>query len=213
MSSTRHEEHVLDVAALKALAHPLRTRLWDALMSGPATASQLGQLLGESSGATSYHLRQLARHGFIEEVPDRGTARERFWRATERETRITRDAVSTPSGRAALAIFGDEWLKLRFESAARYQQMRRQDLVPGPWAGAAVEMATTFVATADELAELVADLQAVIEAWHDRVEGRDGTEPGTSPVELQLRAFPRSIPAATPTAPHGAATTEHRSQP
>ena len=211
--STRHEEHVLDVAALKALAHPLRTRLWDALMSGPATASQLGELLGESSGATSYHLRQLARHGFIEEVPDRGTTRERFWRATERETRITREAVTTPSGREALAIFGDEWLRLRFASAARYQQMRRQDLVPAPWAGAAVDIGTNFFATAEELGELVAELKAVIEAWHDRVEGRDGTEPGTSPVELQLRAFPRSVPAATPAPPEGGGLRDHRSQP
>ena len=83
--------------------------------------------------------------------------------------------------------------------------------MPAPWARAAVEMGTNFFATADELAELVTDLQAVIEGWHDRLEGRDGTEPGTSPVELQLRAFPRSIP--TPTAPDGAATSEHRSQP
>ena len=52
---------VTDVRALRALAHPLRNRLLGQLrLNGPATASQLGRVVGESSGSTSYHLRQLA---------------------------------------------------------------------------------------------------------------------------------------------------------
>jgi DNA-binding transcriptional ArsR family regulator len=43
-----------------------------------ATATTLAARLSETSGATSYHLRQLARHGFIEELPVSG--RERWWR-------------------------------------------------------------------------------------------------------------------------------------
>jgi len=71
----------VDASALKGLAHPLRVDILDSLvMGGPATASRLAARLGESSGATSYHLRQLARHGFVEEDPDRGTGRERWWR-------------------------------------------------------------------------------------------------------------------------------------
>src|SRR3712207_7836256 len=53
---------------------------------GPSTASKLGQRLGESSGSTSYHLRQLAALGFVEEVPGQGTARERWWRARDRKS-------------------------------------------------------------------------------------------------------------------------------
>ena len=60
---------VTDVRALRALAHPLRTRLLGQLrFHGPATASQLGRAVGESSGATSYHLRQLEACGFDEEI-------------------------------------------------------------------------------------------------------------------------------------------------
>ncbi len=67
--------------ALKALAHPLRLRLLSELDDrGRATATQLGHALGESSGSTSYHLRQLFRHGFIEEDTSAATGRERFWR-------------------------------------------------------------------------------------------------------------------------------------
>ena len=63
--------HQLDARSLRGLAHPLRMRLLTALRrGGPATASQLAEKLGESSGATSYHLRQLAAHGFVEDAPE-----------------------------------------------------------------------------------------------------------------------------------------------
>src|ERR1044072_8526956 len=70
------------VAELRALAHPLRLQLLHVLHAeGPATASQLGRRLGESSGATSYHLRALHRAGMVEEAEQRN-ARERWWRRT-----------------------------------------------------------------------------------------------------------------------------------
>ena len=74
------ERKVVGPDALKGLAHPLRLQLLGELRElGSATATQLAAALGESSGATSYHLRQLHRHGFIEEDPERGSARERVW--------------------------------------------------------------------------------------------------------------------------------------
>src|SRR5436189_3484080 len=69
----------MDAAQLRALAHPLRLQLLELLRSeGPATASQLARRLGESSGATSYHLRALHRAGMVEEAEQRN-ARERWW--------------------------------------------------------------------------------------------------------------------------------------
>jgi DNA-binding transcriptional ArsR family regulator len=92
---------VTDPRTLRALAHPLRTGLLALLRAeGPSTASRLGQRVGESSGTTSYHLRQLAALGFVEEVAGRGTARERWWRAMHRSTRWrTEDLVEQPGGR------------------------------------------------------------------------------------------------------------------
>ena len=66
-----------------AMAHPLRLQLLGLLVEGPSTASRLARRLGESSGSTSYHLRMLAKAGAIEEVPERGTRRERWWRRPE----------------------------------------------------------------------------------------------------------------------------------
>jgi DNA-binding transcriptional ArsR family regulator len=73
---------VTDVESLRAIAHPLRARLLGALRtSGPATATELAARFSESSGATSYHLRQLARYGFIVEDEQQPSHRERRWRA------------------------------------------------------------------------------------------------------------------------------------
>lgn len=74
--------HHVDTRTLRGLAHPLRIRLLNTLREfGPATASGLAERLGESSGATSYHLRQLAAYGFVEDDPERGKGRERWWKA------------------------------------------------------------------------------------------------------------------------------------
>ena len=71
---------VEDLDTLKAVSHPTRMALLGRLRSGgPATASELGRALGESSGSTSYHLRQLERFGFIAEAEDQPSGRERRW--------------------------------------------------------------------------------------------------------------------------------------
>ncbi|MFF2373552.1 ArsR/SmtB family transcription factor [Streptomyces xiamenensis] len=73
---------VLDAKGLRALAHPVRVQLLGLLRrNGPSTATLLAGRLGLTSGATSYHLRQLAAAGFVEEDEERGNARERWWRS------------------------------------------------------------------------------------------------------------------------------------
>ena len=72
---------------LRALAHPVRLRMLGMLrIEGPATATSLAQRLGLNTGATSYHLRQLAQHGFIEDDDEHGNGRERWWRAAHTST-------------------------------------------------------------------------------------------------------------------------------
>jgi DNA-binding transcriptional ArsR family regulator len=72
----------MGAAQLRALAHPLRLQLLEVLHNeGPATATRLARQLGESSGATSYHLRALHRAGMVEEAEKRNE-RERWWQRT-----------------------------------------------------------------------------------------------------------------------------------
>ena len=103
MKTSKHLEKAKEVQAIRALAHPLRLELLDLLrFEGPSTATLLGQRLGESSGATSYHLRQLARYGFVAEMPSEGT-RERWWRYQERQLMIPVGETSDREERTLLA--------------------------------------------------------------------------------------------------------------
>jgi predicted ArsR family transcriptional regulator len=75
------------VEQLKGLTHPVRVRMLTMLrLDGPATATALATRLGLNTGATSYHLRQLAKHGFIVDDESRGDGRERWWRAAHAST-------------------------------------------------------------------------------------------------------------------------------
>ncbi|NKX49622.1 helix-turn-helix transcriptional regulator [Arthrobacter deserti] len=102
---------VLDVAALKALAHPLRIRLLEMLSRyGAQTASSLAGRLGESSGSTSYHLRQLARHQLVREVEGRGTARERWWERPPGPLVVaTPELATSPATRTAARLVAREF--------------------------------------------------------------------------------------------------------
>ncbi|WP_248961968.1 ArsR/SmtB family transcription factor [Sphaerisporangium perillae] len=99
---------VEDPARLKALAHPMRRLMLRHLnRHGPATSTTLGELLGAKTGTTSYHLRQLEKYGFIEEIPERSTGRERWWRRVEaaRDIRLPTPGQLPPEDRPVLAEY------------------------------------------------------------------------------------------------------------
>jgi DNA-binding transcriptional ArsR family regulator len=97
----------LDDASVRLLAHPLRLRLLALLRhDGPSTATRLGERVGESSGVTSYHLRKLAEGGFVEEDPNRGTRRDRWWRSSHEATKVSpADFLGDPAAhRASVSV-------------------------------------------------------------------------------------------------------------
>ena len=103
---TPMEPVVPDVTQLRALTHPVRLRILGLLRTlGPTTASQVARRLGLNSGATSYHLRQLAEHGFVEEAPELGNKRERWWRASTLMTSVPERAGAGDEGRDATDAF------------------------------------------------------------------------------------------------------------
>ncbi len=90
MTTGPNEDVTLTPSRLRGLVHPLRVRLLGLLeREGPATATQLAQRIGQTSGTTSYHLRVLAEHGFIHEDTERGNARDRWWAPAHRTTSLT----------------------------------------------------------------------------------------------------------------------------
>ncbi|MER7131605.1 ArsR/SmtB family transcription factor [Streptosporangium saharense] len=102
------EPSMLDPARLKALAHPMRRLMLRHLsVHGPATSTTLGELLDAKTGTTSYHLRQLEKAGFVEEIPERSTGRERWWRRTRalRDMRPPTPGQLAPEDRPVLIEF------------------------------------------------------------------------------------------------------------
>ena len=176
---------VTDVRALRALSHPLRSRLLGQLrLHGPATASRLGRAVGESSGSTSYHLRQLARYGFVAELPDEGNARDRWWRARHRSTHFETAAfLDDPAGREAV----DELL---FRQVAQQQRLlgnylAEQSGLDEEWRAAASMNDWGLRLSPAAVRELAEELNAVIARWRDTRE-----EPGQPFVSVLLDLFP-----------------------
>ena len=98
--------HLHDPRAIRALAHPARMAIIDALASGDElTATECAELTGLSPSATAYHLKLLERYDFAEPAPARNDGRERPWRAADRRTLVDLD-TSTPAGAASATAVG-----------------------------------------------------------------------------------------------------------
>lgn len=177
--------------ALRALAHPLRVQLFSALTSfGPATASALAARLGESSGATSYHLRQLEKHGFVREDTSRGNGRDRWWERTPGAIELlTPELADSEAGRAAGELVESEFQRLEQERFAAFWRSR-YSLEP-VWRDAAAIASANLVLTAGELRRFGREFEALVA----RYRGRDATDPARRRVDVHLRAFPVVDPA------------------
>jgi len=175
-----------DPTALKALAHPVRLRMLGLLRSeGPATATTLAQRLGLNSGATSYHLRQLDQHGFIEDDTERGNGRDRWWRAAHQSTRTDRSSEATPEGREASDAFGQAITVLHTEALQRATE--ESPTRPAEWRLASTYSDWELRLTAERAEELVHTLDRLVSGWQ---EADAGTE-GTADLVVQLHTFPR----------------------
>jgi DNA-binding transcriptional ArsR family regulator len=202
------QPRTVGVDALKALAHPLRVRLFSALTSyGPATASALADRLGESSGATSYHLRQLEKHGFVREDTDRGNARDRWWERVPEPIELANSTFFTnPAGRAAGELVEAEFIRLENERLMEYWAAR--DRLEPAWVHASQTSSANLTLTPDELERFGRDFERLVERYRSRT----GDEADRRRVDLHLRAFP-VVDQGPPEAPRTESTTETTTDP
>lgn len=186
--SDMREGRKLDHEALKALAHPLRVKIFDALsIHGPATASGLAERLGESSGATSYHLRQLEKHEFIREVAGRGVGRERWWERVPGGINVAMDPDETSGVREVSQLLVDQWHLGRTRELERFLREGRSAL-DRQWIESSVIGTVSTWATATELGLLSERVMAVLDEFADA--HRDQRTPGSRPIQLHFNAFP-----------------------
>jgi DNA-binding transcriptional ArsR family regulator len=180
---------VLDADTLKGLAHPLRVQIFDLLaIHGPHTASGAAERVGESSGVTSYHLRQLAKHGLVREVEGRGTARERWWERVPGAIAIVpAEDDASPAERAASSTLVRHWEQSRSQLLGAFLARGELELSKRWLLASAVSWANMRLT--------VEQLEALSTAWEafsaEHLEPLRGQNlPGSRPVQIQFNAFP-----------------------
>jgi DNA-binding transcriptional ArsR family regulator len=175
-----------DAQLLRAMAHSLRLRLIGTLQKdGPATASELARRLGESSGSTSYHLRMLAKYGFVEDDPERNRGRERWWRAVDEGFEWSLDSDDPGM------LEADRALGRQLVSEYERWLQRWHDELPdwdGSWRAASCSTDQWFELTPAELRSLADEVLAVFERYAERRVRDEDTERAI----VLFHAFPQN---------------------
>jgi predicted ArsR family transcriptional regulator len=175
------EREVTDPRAMRALAHPLRLALLDALTETETlTATQAADRVGESPSLCSFHLRQLAKYGFVESTPG-GRGRERPWRRSHASWSFT-DQHDDPAVAYAAATL-DHALHLHRDARLRAARAARPQL-PAAWRSVTGESQFVVRVTPDELRELDDAVTALLRRFVARAAPPDGAEA----VEVLLAA-------------------------
>jgi hypothetical protein len=207
-----------DPRALRAYAHPIRLTLLGLLRrEGPLTATQAAAATGESVASCSFHLRQLARYGLVEEVPGvRGRAKP--WRATAGYTSWRSDS-DDPELAAAATTLERTVLDHYHRTAAAWLERRSRE--PVAWRQAGQLSDHLVYLTAKETREVSRRIAAIVEEFAHRSEDPGRRPAGSRPVHLIHLVVPRTPaepeerpaetrtrarPAGTRTRPRGAET-------
>jgi DNA-binding transcriptional ArsR family regulator len=178
-----------DPAHMRALAHPTRLRILGLLRAnGPQTAAMLGESIDEAPGTISYHCTRLAAVDLIEQAPPRGTdKRERWWRATHAMSSWDLgDALDDPARYTATAALDRAVWRSYAASYERY--LDEAPSLDRAWVDAAGGGDALLRLTADELAELVGDLHALVGRWRDRSDAHEDGD-GSERVYAITQAF------------------------
>ena len=158
----------LTLSAAWVVSHPMRFRIMEVLREGPSTSARIAERIGESRGSVSYHLRRLAQVGAIEDAPELGTRRERFW---QRDPEMV--VFPAGSGTEEHAI-SQRWAALFF---TRDEQVRHRfvtEEVPAEWRESSAVASWFIRLTPQEAAELGAQLYALTHELRSREEAPDG---------------------------------------
>ena len=197
-SSDQEPRHKLrtitDARTLRALAHPVRIALLEELVLGGAlTATELGERIGESPTTCSFHLRQLAKYGFVEEAGG-SKGRARPWRLTSIGMSFpsTHDDPATELAASVLSrLVWDRQID-------RYRTwVENKAAYPRAWRDAADESEYLFYLTPAELKKLNQEItDLVLAQYQGRLADPAQRPPGSAPVELLTFSFPIRLPEA-----------------
>ncbi len=188
---------------MRALSHPVRIALLEELILGGAmTATEVGEQIGESPTTCSFHLRQLAKYGFVEEAGG-GKGRARPWRVST----IGFSLAAGHDDQAAELASGALLRMLRERQLGRYQNwLETRSSYPRQWRDSAGDSQYLFYLTAEELEQLSTEIGALLmPRFRERLTDPSQRPPDALPVEMLVVSYPVQppSPASGPTT-HGA---------
>ena len=179
--------HLTDARELRAITHPVRLALLEALgLHEALTATEAGELIGESPTTCSFHLRQLAKYGFVTEA-GAGPGRRRPWKLTTMDLRLSPGEGDTEMNVAAVALermLVNRW----FERFSEWEVSRSH--YPVEWQRAAIGMEGLLHLTPSELAEFRANVVALLEPFVARNHDPSLRPSESLPVEVLTFAYP-----------------------
>jgi len=182
---------ITDPTVMRALAHPVRMALIELFGVHPTlTATQASEALGESPANCAFHLRTLAKYGFVEEAGG-GRGRERPWRATAKSRRIRLRTADMQSERARVAagaleqVWHDRWF-------ARIREVFVNRRWAPEWEDAAGSSQTVTFLTPAELRSIRDEINDIVNRHLDERRLDPAKRPaGALPVELVTFGYPR----------------------
>lgn len=176
-----------DPRAMRAMTHPVRLALLEALsLEGPLTATQAGELIGEPPNTCSFHFRQLAKYGFVEEAGP-APGRSRPWRLVSPRMHYT-DLHEDPATAIAAREL-DAMLRERYLARLAAFYATRSSL-PREWQEVTGGSQATLHLTPAELRQADEEIMAVLGRYLDRSTDPERRPEGSAPVEILLFAYP-----------------------
>jgi len=180
------EVRLTSTEALRALGHPTRLRILARLeLRGDSTATECADEVGESASSCSYHLRTLAKHGFVEQVPSED-GRERRWHARVASFDFDAGAHADEEFQAASAVARAAMLELSDDTVRDYLSHERS--FSAAWREAAAFLQTTIVATPAELDAIGRRIQETLAPYAPSA--REKQPRGARVVHVSVRAVP-----------------------
>jgi DNA-binding transcriptional ArsR family regulator len=191
MPAAMRKVQLTDPRALRALAHPTRLDLMGLLRRGePLTATQASERIGESAASCSFHLRQLAKYGLVEEAGG-GRGRERPWRATAIATEWASRGADEEAD-AAGTLLSKVVVERYFQNAIGW--LDRRGAEDPEWIEAAMISDVLVYMSADELHEIDEKIRGLLEPYLRRLEDREPAPAGARAVNLIALGFPLPEP-------------------
>jgi predicted ArsR family transcriptional regulator len=180
---------------MRALTHPVRLALLEVLaLEGPLTATEAGELIGESPTTCSFHFRQLEKYGFVEEAGV-GPGRQRHWKLAHVGMRFG-DTNDDPEANIAAASLARLVTDRAISRMQKFHETKKN--YSKAWQEASDSTEMVLFVTPQELSQLTDDVRVLLGRYESRLTQADERPDGALPVELLLFSYPVRFSGGTP---------------